>query len=462
MSSDSLHESKTLELKKSLGELKEGLTSIAAILNKHGAGELWFGIAPDGRPVGLDVTEKTLRDVSQAIAAHIEPKVYPHITAPELAGKTCIHVRFSGHDAPYFAHGRAWMRVADEDRQLSAKALQNFILDKHRQAVLWDGQPCDLTVAELDAAKLRRFVERAGLPWDTPENALTKLELMQSSRVVNAARLFFATAAPIQLRCAVFANTDSATILDRHDFEGDLLELIDEAQKYILKNIHIGMRLEGLYRVDVPEVSTAALREAVINAFCHRDWRDPDYIHVAVFKDRVEIRNPGTLLDGLTIDDIRRGNVSRRRNPLIADLLRRIQMVEAWGRGVPLMLENSPTVAFRQIGGLFIAGFSRPSFLEEADPAATGKPEETTGIATGITTGMVRGKSAELLAHLRLLPQSTIPELASALGLTVDGVNYHLRKTQKMGLLRRVGGRRSGTWEVLETVDSAADAGDAV
>src|SRR3990167_755401 len=451
MSSESLRESETVELKKSLAELKEGLVSMVAILNKHGAGELWFGVAPSGKAVGLDVTDKTLRDLSQAIAAHIEPKVYPHVAAQTVDGKTCIQVRFSGQDTPYFAHGRAWMRVADEDRQLSAKALQNLILVKHRQGLLWDNQPTDLPLTALDEAKIRRFVERAGLPWDTPANALAKLELMQDGRLLNAARLFFAKAAPIQLRCAVFASTDSATIIDRHDFDGDILELIEEAQKYILKNIHIGMRLEGMYRVDVPEISTAALREAVINAFCHRDWRDPDYIHIAVFKDRVEIRNPGILLDGLTIDDIRQGNVSRRRNPLIADLLRRIQMVEAWGRGMPLMLENAPTVKFRQVAGLFIARFNRPSFLEEVPKKTVDKSKET----TGKTTGRTKGKAAELLALLRLQPQTTTPELAAALDFAVDGGNYNLRKLQKMGLLQRVGGRKSGNWEVLEPADSA-------
>ena len=63
----------------------------------------------------------------------------------------------------------------------------------------------------------------------------------------------------------------------------------------------------------------------------------------------------GGLFDGLTIEEMRRGNVSHRRNPLIADLFRRIDMVKAWGRGIPLMLENAPDVAFREVVGLFIA-----------------------------------------------------------------------------------------------------------
>jgi ATP-dependent DNA helicase RecG len=89
------------------------------------------------------------------------------------------------------------------------------------------------------------------------------------------------------------------------------------------------MRLKGLYREDVPEISSEAMREAIINAFCHRDYRDPDYVQIAVFRNRVEIRSPGGLYDDMTMEKMLHGNVSKRCNPLIANLLRRIQMVEA-------------------------------------------------------------------------------------------------------------------------------------
>lgn len=57
-------ESETLEFKKSTGELKEAIHSICAILNKHHHGEIYFGVKPDGTPVGQIVTEESLREVS--------------------------------------------------------------------------------------------------------------------------------------------------------------------------------------------------------------------------------------------------------------------------------------------------------------------------------------------------------------------------------------------------------------
>jgi len=442
------HETETVEFKKSLAELKQGLISLVAMLNKHGEAELWFGIAPDHQVTGLDVTEKTLRDVSQAIAAHIEPRIYPEITKEIVSAKSCLHIRATGQQKPYFGYGRAYIRVADEDRQMSARELETLVLKKNRAALRWDNEPSNLTLKAVRVGKIRQFLERAGLPWDNATNALTKLDLLHDDKPVNAARLFF-TDAPIQLRCAVFATDTSATILDRHDFDGDILELIEEAEKYILKNIHIGMRLEGLRRVDVPEISREALREAIINAFCHRDWRDPDFIQIAVYKDRVEIRNPGGLFEDLTLADLRRGNVSRRRNPLIAELFRRIHLVEAWGRGMPLILENAPDVEFREVAGLFVASFKRPTATQEATQETT---QEATQETTQETTQEKHQRNTRelLLEQLRGNPQLTTKALAAALDLSADGVKYHLTLLKRAGKLRRHGPTKGGYWEVLD------------
>lgn len=472
MSTDLPRESETIELKKSLAELKEGLISIAAILNKHGAGELWFGIAPSGKAVGLEVTDKTLRDLSQALAAHIEPRIYPRIEAQTMQGKTCIRICFEGQNAPYFAHGRAYMRVADEDRQLSTAELEKIIVDKNQHALRWDNHPLDKPWPQLQTSKIKNFAKRAGMDWgslgDDDEQRLQatlgKLELLHKGELCNAARLFFANQ-PIQLRCAVFATTDTVTIIDRHDFDGDILELIEEAQKYILKNIHIGMRLEGLYRVDVPEISMDALREAIINAFCHRDWRDPDYVQVAIFKNRVEIRNPGRLYGGLTIADLHRGNVSQRRNPLIADLFRRIEMVEAWGRGMTLIHQNAPAVEFREVGQLFIASFARPSFIE-------GESQETTGTTESAketpqkqhknhlktTKKQHENPREKLLVLLKAQPDISMQDLARLSGTTLYSVRHHLESLKAEDRIQHVGPTKGGRWEVLEPSEQGDEA----
>lgn len=263
-------------------------------------------------------------------------------------------------DDPEFAS--AWEKSRGEFLAFSGDCQQDTQFYKNYEALCWDDKPSQAAIADLDGKKVKAFVKQAGLSWVNMADALEKLDVMRGGKLLNAASLFFGKKAATQLRCAVFASTTTSTILDRHDYEGDILTLIEEAQKYILKNIHIGMRLEGLYRVDVPEISIPALREAVINAFCHRDYRDPEEVRVAVFKDRVEIRSPGSLIGGLTFESLRIGNILKHRNPLVADLLRRIHMAEGCGRGIPLILESEPDVEFREVAQIFITSFGRKSF----------------------------------------------------------------------------------------------------
>lgn len=203
---------------------------------------------------------------------------------------------------------------------------------------------------------------------------------------------------------------------------------------------------------------------------------------LAVFKDRLEIRSPGTLYGDLSFDDIRQGNVSRRRNPKIAELLRRIHLVEAWGRGVPLILENAPDANFIEIGGLFITRFMRPSALD-AMVEASAKAGIETGRKTSIENPETSKESLEtsretsiespetsretdteavspdalagfssaqkILLHLQLEPASTAKDLAQKIGITEKGVRYHLEQLKKQGKLRHVGPTKGGYWEVI-------------
>ncbi len=449
-------ENETTEYKKTLSQLKDGIISISAILNKHGKGDLWFGIRDDGEPLGVDTGEKTVRDISQAIAAHVEPKIYPIITIEELKTKRCVRVRFEGAEMPYYAYGRAYMRVADEDRQLSAKELERLILKKNAEGSTWDSRPCGAALTDLSQNKIKAFVKQARLTWDSAANALEKLGVLRNDRLLNAAPLFFGKKPLIQLRCAVFASTTRSTILDQHDFQGNILTLIEQAQAYILKNIHIGMRLEGLYRVDVPEIAVAALREAIINAFCHRDYQDSEEVRVAIFKDRVDIHNPGTLFGGLTLRQLRTGNISRRRNPLIAEMLRRVQMVEGWGRGMPLILEQEPGVQFREVAGVFLASFARPSFkgveallspaLPEILPEKIDEPRPGDVVSVRRHHERTRKELCRLLSER---PESTIAEMAAHLALHPRTVERHLAQLRTAGRIRRIGTARKGRWEVV-------------
>jgi ATP-dependent DNA helicase RecG len=82
-----------------------------------------------------------------------------------------------------------------------------------------------------------------------------------------------------------------------------------------------------------------------------------------IFKDRVEIRSPGLLYGGLTIDTIRKMMVSARRNELLAELFQCSHRIEKWGRSIKMILEREPATEFEEIGTVqFVATFKRKNY----------------------------------------------------------------------------------------------------
>ena len=108
-------ESETVEFKESTGELKEGIKSIASMLNKNKRAILYFGITNKGKVIGQEANDKTLRDISQAISFNVEPAIIPTITALDGPSENLkvIKVEATGSDIPYSAYGQYLIRSAD-------------------------------------------------------------------------------------------------------------------------------------------------------------------------------------------------------------------------------------------------------------------------------------------------------------------------------------------------------------
>ncbi len=184
-------ESETTEFKKSASELKEAVISIVAILNKHRKGELYFGVSPDGTPVGQDVSEKTLRDISRAIMNHIEPRIFPEVEAVAIDGRQCVSVKFEGHNTPYFAYDIAGIRVADEDRAMSQAEIIKYLRQKQGMEDAWEKRVSDTPVSAVPEENVRRYVERSraagriAFEYAGKAAALNKLNLTDGDCLLN-------------------------------------------------------------------------------------------------------------------------------------------------------------------------------------------------------------------------------------------------------------------------------------
>ncbi len=125
--------------------------------------------------------------------------------------------------------------------------------------------------------------------------------------------------------CVLFRDAVGASrYADRKIITGTLQELIDGAEAFLNRYIAVGARMEGWKRIDIPEHSSGALREGVVNAVVHRDYsKRGESVRVFYYADQVEVHSPGLLLPGITVEQMERGVVqSKLRNPALASLLR--------------------------------------------------------------------------------------------------------------------------------------------
>lgn len=136
------------------------------------------------------------------------------------------------------------------------------------------------------------------------------------------------------IQCAVFKGTTRDIFIDRKEYDGNIVEQLDAAYEYVLRNINMSSEIDGLYRTDIYELPTDCIREMICNAVAHRSYLHPSSIQVAVYDDRVEVTSPGMLFGSLRLEDIREG-ISIPRNRALVYAFTYMNIMEHWGSGIP-------------------------------------------------------------------------------------------------------------------------------
>jgi ATP-dependent DNA helicase RecG len=191
-----------------------------------------------------------------------------------------------------------------------------------------------------------------------------------------------------------------------------------------------------------------AMRELLINALAHRDWTRFVDVEIAGYSDRLEITSPGALPNAMTVEKMLAGQRSAR-NPIIVEVLRDYGYVDARGMGVrakvvPALKASGASWQVEATDDFVktTVGKASISVVLTRDPPGwvpetPGKRRESVGKTSG-----------KILQLCRERPFVTIPELAGLIGITERSVQRNIQKLQTDGWLRRVGGRKTGSWEV--------------
>lgn len=373
-------EGERLEFKKSTSELHGGMEALCGFLNGAG-GRVLFGVTDAGKIPGQDVSDATGREVANAIRKLDPPAHVEQVRIPVSGTKEVLMlVTTDQADGPYAFDGRPYVRIGNTTSRMAQQEYQRRLLARSQAVQRWENQPAEhYSERDLDTDEIERTVRdaihsgRLESPSSGPADALDRLQLRVDGQLLRAAVVLFGRKfMPFYPQCTVrlarFKGLDKTEFLDQRQLHGHAFQIFDEAMHFILRNIPIAGHFEPgkLERQDVPLYPPLALREALVNALCHRDYTIAGgAIFVAIYDDRLEVISSGLLPPGITVAELKRDHPSRLRNPLVAGVFYRRGLIEQWGRGTQKIVDwcvaaGQPEPEYEEQAGAVVVRF-RPS-----------------------------------------------------------------------------------------------------
>jgi ATP-dependent DNA helicase RecG len=252
--------------------------------------------------------------------------------------------------------------------------------------IYWDEEICeDVNLEDLDEEKVRWFLKEARhkrgleLTETTPvEEALLRLKLLKAGKPTNGAVLLFAKDPQrrfiqSEVKCIRFKGVGvTGELIDLKTVDGDVFAQLLEAEKFIFNNIALSAwQEEGkIQRQERWEYPPKAIREALVNAICHRDYETPSKVQVRIFDDRLEFWNPGRLPEGWTIETLKQVHESIPRNPALAKQFFWVKYIEEVGTGTNKIIEwcsdwGLPEPEFEFTGTSLVVTFRKPELTDE-------------------------------------------------------------------------------------------------
>ena len=306
---------------------------ICAFANATG-GVILLGVDDTGATVGVKNHNK-LKSQVRDMARAAEPPIA--VVVDSVGELLCVTVP-EQHSKPYSFSGRFFVRDGASSQQMSRDEIREFFFVEG--LVRFDETPCETfdIASELSPDRWSQFANRARVPEGLdPIKALENLHLAKEGKMSHAGAWLLADDITRFTRqaaviCAVFRGTTKTHILDRKEFHGSLYDIYEEVMEYLQAKLNSAMIPNAQGRHERLELPENALREAVVNALAHRDYRSTANAQVYVFHDRIEIVAPGGLPAGMREEDL--GSKSVPRNPLLFGMLYRMGLVEQIGSGV--------------------------------------------------------------------------------------------------------------------------------
>ncbi len=330
-------ESEVVELKAEVvGDICK---EVIAFANTKG-GTLYIGVSNDGNVLGVKNADQVILQLNNMIRDSIKPDVTMFVgyENQHVGDKDIIAVTIQkGTDRPYYLGSKGlkpsgvYVRNGTSSDPATDTAIRRMI--KETDGDSFESMRSLEQNLSFEAAK-KQF-EKQNIPFDSAK--MQTLGMISADGIYSNVALLLSDQCPSTIKAATFSGEDKGNFQDRREFGGSLFRQMEELYSYLDLRNQTKATFDGLYRIDTRDYPEDALREALLNSLVHRDYSFRASTLVSVYADRIEFVSVGGLPSGIALDDIMLG-LSVCRNPKLAAIFYRLQLIEAYGTGMPKIM----------------------------------------------------------------------------------------------------------------------------
>lgn len=427
------NETETLEFKKSMSELKEGIISLSSMLNKSSYGILYIGVKNNGDIVGQQIGEHTLKTISEAIANFIKPQVIPSIIVEFIEDFNIIKVEVKGNNKPYSAYGKYYMRSSDEDREIAPNNLRDLMITTYVDSIV----KMESTNQFLSFNQLKNIYLLNNLTINETifeEN----LNLVNENGKYNLMAEILADSNSFSIKVATFEGVDKTKLIKRNEYGYKcLLIAMTQVLDYVEALNETKVEINGIQRKETKLFDFSCFREAWLNACLHNKWSRLTPPAVYIYSNRIEIISTGGLPLDYSEEDFYVGR-SKPVNLELQKIMGQLNYIEQTGHGVPLIVSKYGKNVF-DISENFITvtlpfAFTKNKF---EDNTINEKLDD------------LNDKQKQIINLIKENRYITVDEMVKILNFGQTTVNKNLKIFKESKIIERIGSNKNGYWKIL-------------
>ena len=472
-------ESATLEFKAGFDKNEVGKV-ICSFLNRDG-GQLVLGLEENQKVVGISDAEKLASEIQNFLMAEIVPEPAVSVDVQTVEKKNLLVVSvWQGTNQPYIFKGGVYYRIGSSTVQADSKQLAALIHKESERNQRWETKSAiEVEVEDIDLNEVLECIEEANLAGreqslpDNPLQFLSKYGLYKNGDFTNAAVVLFGKNPvkffpQVRVRLSVFKTdkTGEKLLYDKI-FEGNLFKSIGQITDFFDLAYGVSTSFQSVkwQRTDKPSFPRLAIREAILNAFIHRDYSSfSSSIAINIFPDKLEINSFGNLPKGISIKSLSEDHLSIPVNPDIAHIFFLRSWIEKIGIGTIKMIvlckelgfkeplwkvnDNTVKVTFPDVIVPFNYNEGISEGISEGLNDLIGR-----AIVEGISEGISEGLNSTYIAVIEVLIKKgslKVTQLADEIGKSAKTVERYVAFLKEIGAIEYEGSKKAGGYKVSD------------